>query len=321
VLPARFRQLAWWALATQIGIVVTGAAVRLTGSGLGCTDWPGCRSDRFVPEWGFHHWVEFGNRLLTFVVSAAAGAAAIGAHWRRPRRRSLIGLSWGLVVGIVAQALIGAVLVIFELDPRLTVLHFIVSLLLIADAVLLLHIGSGDGARAGPSLFGRDGPAPGLALLDRALFAALALAVVAVVGSGTVVTGSGPHGGDERADRFGFLLRTVAQVHAATMWVFVAVLVLVAVRVLRPGAAGLESLRPNVIGLLAVTAAQAVLGYLQYAMGVPAGLVALHVLGSALVWSFTVAAVLKAAPWQPERARPVPVHPAGAHARPVLSKG
>ena len=90
VTPTRFRRLAWWALAAQIGIVVTGAAVRLTGSGLGCTDWPGCTEDRLVPAWGFHHWVEFGNRLLTFAVVASALVAVVGARSRTPRRGGLV---------------------------------------------------------------------------------------------------------------------------------------------------------------------------------------------------------------------------------------
>ena len=313
VTPARFRRLAWWALAAQIGIVVTGAAVRLTGSGLGCTDWPGCTEDRLVPEWGFHHWVEFGNRLLTFAVVASALVALVGAWFRRPRRTGPVVLAAVLVGGVVAQALIGAVLVIFELDPRLTVLHFVTSMVLITAAVGLVHRSAEDGGLTGTSLVG----APQVARMPtpvRRLATATAVAAMVVVGTGTVVTGSGPHGGDERADRFGFALTAVTRVHAAAMWVFLALLLATWVVVVRRDGAG-SRLRPNVVVLVALTASQAVLGYVQYALGVPAGLVALHVFGSTLVWSAAVALLLSAragdvagdgpATWQePSRDRP-----------------
>jgi cytochrome c oxidase assembly protein subunit 15 len=292
VSPARFRRLAWWALAAQIGIVVTGAAVRLTGSGLGCTDWPGCSEDRLVPEWGFHHWVEFGNRLLTFAVVGSALVALVGAWYRRPRRAGLVALAGVLVGGVVAQALIGAALVILELDPRLTVLHFVTSMVLITAAVTLVHRSAGDGGLDRPSLVGTTATTrvPDVA---RRLATATGVAAMVVVGTGTVVTGSGPHGGDERADRFGFALTSVTRLHAGAMWVFLGLLLATWAVVGRGGARGVR-LRPNVVTLVALTAGQAVLGYVQYALGVPAGLVALHVFGSTLVWSAAVALVLSA---------------------------
>jgi heme a synthase len=320
--PATYRTIAWWAIAAQVGIVVTGAAVRLTGSGLGCTDWPGCSQDRLVPEWGFHHWVEFGNRLLTFAVTAAAVAAAVGARRRRPYRSDLFGLSLVLVGGVVAQALIGAVLVLLELDPRLTVLHFAVSVVLITAAVALVHRSAADGGLMGRSLVGladHGGTVSVPAGLRRQATALLGLLTV-VVGTGTVVTGSGPHGGDERADRFDLALTTVTRVHAVAMWVFLALLVALALAVLRGGDE--HPLRANVTALLGLTGGQAVVGYLQYALGVPAGLVALHVFGSTLVWSVTVALVLKARDGSgPGTAPVVPGrHDAAPEPRPVLSE-
>jgi len=325
VSPGAFRRIAWWALAAQIGIVVTGAAVRLTGSGLGCTDWPGCTEDRLVPEWGFHHWVEFGNRLLTFAVTAAAVLAVVGALRRVPRRRGLIVLGAVLVGGVVAQALIGAVLVIFELDPRLTVLHFVTSMVLISAGVVLVHRSAADGGLTRPSLVGghldsTGGAGERAGDTVRRLTALLTVAAAAVVGTGTVVTGSGPHGGDERADRFGFALTTIARVHSGAMWLFILVLAAVTVTVLRADGP-VSALRPNVHALLALTAGQGVIGYLQYALGVPAGLVAVHVLGSTLVWAATLALLLRA--WSPSgadtgRAGEV-VHPPGGRSRPVLS--
>ncbi len=160
--PQRFRPIARVALAAQVAIVVTGAAVRLTESGLGCTDWPGCTEDRLVPAWGFHRWVEFGNRLVTFAVVAAALLAVLAARQRTPYRARLAWLSWGLVIGVFAQALVGAVLVLLELDPRLTVLHFALSVLLVADGVALVHWAGEDGnaAQPGPTPDPRPSPPP-----------------------------------------------------------------------------------------------------------------------------------------------------------------
>src|SRR5688572_12185638 len=128
---ASYRKIALAAVAAQIMIVVTGAAVRLTGSGLGCTDWPGCSSDRFVPEWGFHHWVEFGNRLLIILLIASAVVATVAARRLRPARRDLVWLAAALIAGVFAQAIIGAVVVVLDLDPRLTLTHFLLSMVLI----------------------------------------------------------------------------------------------------------------------------------------------------------------------------------------------
>lgn len=327
--PARFRQIAWFALASQIGIVVTGAAVRLTRSGLGCTDWPGCTDDRFVPEWGFHHWVEFGNRLLIIVLAVAAAAAVVGARRRRPYRPGLQSLGWVLAGGIFAQAIIGAVLVKLELDPRLTVLHFVASVVLIVVAVLLVHRSAADGGLRGTSIIGltaeqRPAAWPGSI---RATVAVLAVAVTVVIGTGTVVTGSGPHGGDARADRFGYDLSTVTRLHSGAMWVFLATLLALTALVLRRpaqggrGDAAVAALRPDVYALLALTAAQAVVGYLQYALGVPAGLVALHVFGSAVLWSVAVALVLKVALGTAPAEVPAVVAPADGRRRQVLSTG
>lgn len=329
VSPAAFRRVAWWALAAQIGIVVTGAAVRLTGSGLGCTDWPGCTEDRLVPEWGFHHWVEFGNRLLTFAVIATAAVATVAARRRQPYRGAAFGLSAVLVAGIVVQALIGAVLVVLELDPRLTVLHFATSVVLISAAVALVHVGAHDGGLQGNSIIGvddagdadRHDSVPPLPSAVGRLTTALGIAAGVVVATGTVVTGSGPHGGDERADRFGFALRNVTRLHSGAMWLFLALLVVLMVVVARSPRVH-DLLRPNLTALIGLTVAQGVLGYVQYALGVPAGLVALHVLGSTLVWSAVVALVLKVRALTRAKSAGLHREPSGSggQARPVLSE-
>ncbi|MFN0029407.1 MAG: COX15/CtaA family protein [Acidimicrobiales bacterium] len=296
VTPQRFLPIAWLALATQVGIVVTGAAVRLTQSGLGCTDWPGCTEDRLVPAWGFHRWVEFGNRLVTFAVVAAALLAALASRRRRPYRPGLQWLSWGLVVGVFAQALVGGVLVLLELDPRLTVLHFVLSVVLVADGVALVH-GAGEDRVSAPGTpalpaAALQAPTPDPAWrLMRTLAWVLSAAVVVVMGTGTVVTGSGPHGGDARADRFGFALTAVTRVHTGALWIFVGCLLVTAVVVLRRGELT-GHLRGRVVTLIALVGAQATLGYVQYALGVPAALVALHVAGSMAVFGVTVSFLL-----------------------------
>jgi cytochrome c oxidase assembly protein subunit 15 len=313
---ATYRRIAFAALVAQILIVVTGAAVRLTGSGLGCTDWPGCSSDRFVPEWGFHHWVEFGNRLLIILLIASAVLATVAARRLRPRRRDLVWLAAALIAGVFAQAIIGAVVVVFDLDPRLTLAHFLLSMVLITDAVVLLHRSrpAGELRPGSAAALDADGPRPArnLWLLVRAMVVAGGL----VLATGTVVTGSGPHGGDDRAARLDFALQTVARVHSGAMWVFAATLLAAVVAVTRSGVA--RTARRPLHALVAVTVGQATVGYLQYALGVPAGLVAVHVLGASLMWAFAVAAWLRLRDaLVGEEAR----SPVQAGAVPVLSRG
>jgi len=270
VRPSSFVRVAVVALLAQVLIVLTGSGVRLTGSGLGCTDWPRCFEDRTVPPWGFHHWVEFGNRLLSIAVVATAIAAVVAARWRRPYRRDLLWLSVGLVVGVLAQAVLGGILVLFDLDPRLNMGHFLLSMVLILDGVVLVH-------RAA-----ERGPMGHVDEVVRRLSTLVVAAAAVVVATGSVVTGSGPHAGDDRAARLPFELVSVARVHAVSTWVFAAATLLCAVVAARRGvAAGLRRPMHVLVGLVV---AQGALGYTQYALGVPAGLVSLHILGACLVW-------------------------------------
>ena len=270
VRPSSFVRVAVVALLAQVLIVLTGSGVRLTGSGLGCTDWPRCFEDRTVPPWGFHHWVEFGNRLLSIAVVATAIAAVVAARWRRPYRRDLLWLSVGLVVGVLAQAVLGGILVLFDLDPRLNMGHFLLSMVLILDGVVLVH-------RAA-----ERGPMGHVDEVVRWLSSLVVVTAAVVVATGSVVTGSGPHAGDDRAARLPFELVSVARVHAVSMWVFAAATLLCAVVAARRGVtAGLRRPMHVLVGLVV---AQGTLGYTQYALGVPAGLVSLHILGACLVW-------------------------------------
>jgi cytochrome c oxidase assembly protein subunit 15 len=239
-------------------IVVTGAAVRLTGSGLGCTDWPNCEKGRLVSPLDYHPMIEFGNRMFTGAVVVAVIAAVLGSVRREPRRRDLVWLSWGLVAGVIGQIVLGGITVLFDLNPALVASHFLLSIALVTDAVVLHHRAS-------------DAPiVPGWSRLPTAVLAA-ALAVIAL---GTVVTGTGPHGGDEHAHRFQLVMTDVARVHSVAAWVLVALTVWLALR----------TRHRAVTVLLAVEVAQGAIGYTQYFMGVPALLVAVHVIGALSVW-------------------------------------
>ncbi|QYG91096.1 heme A synthase [Iamia sp. SCSIO 61187] len=283
--PTSYRRITSVALWSLVVIVVTGAGVRLTGSGLGCSSWPGCEPGQFVPhgESSWNPWIEFANRMITGAVSVAVALAVLGSLRRVPRRRDLTLLSWGLVAGVLAQIVLGAVVVRMHVHPITVQGHFLVSAVLVANAVVLHHRASrpdGDDGRP-ERAYALAGPA--VVRLGRATIAMAA----AVMLAGTVVTGTGPHAGDEEAERLEWLsVRGVAMIHSAVTWVFLAVLVALLVRMRREmvGPTGME----RATALLTVVVLQGGLGYLQYATGVPELLVGLHVLGSMLVWAATL---------------------------------
>jgi heme a synthase len=297
--PRAYRRVTLGATLALAAIVVTGAAVRLTGSGLGCTDWPTCEQGQLAPADLAHApaMIEFVNRLFTGVVSVAVILAVLGSLLRSPRRRDLTWLSVGLVVGVVAQVLLGAAVVLFELSPRLVMGHFLLSMLLLWNAVVLHH-------RAGRP----DGPVvpvvPARAVaLTRAVFAAAAV----VVFTGTVVTASGPHAGDEQAARLDLHLPDVARVHGLSVVVLVALTVLTVWLLARERAPERAQLAGRV--LVAVLLAQAGVGYAQWFSGVPALLVGVHIVGAVAVWTSVVRLNLVVSEARPE---PAPAAPAGA---------
>lgn len=280
--PSSYRRITLVALWSLVAIVVTGAAVRLTGSGLGCSTWPGCEPGELVPHGAssYNAWVEFGNRLITGVVSVAVALAVLGSLRREgPRRRDLLWLSWGLVAGVVAQILLGALVVELHVHPIVVQGHFLLSGLLVADAVVLHHRASRpDGPDAGPEPIS---PLMGQAGLRLARLAVAAGAAVMV--AGTLVTGAGPHAGDADAERLSFSVRSVAQVHSGLTWIFLAIVVALVVRMRREMVGATAMDRGS--ALLAVVVLQGGLGYLQYFTGVPELLVGLHVLGAMLMWA------------------------------------
>ncbi len=256
-------------------IVVTGGLVRLTGSGLGCPTWPRCTDDSFVatPELAGHGAVEFGNRLLTFVLTAAAIATVV-VVWRSARRdlRTLALVSF---LGIPAQALLGGITVLTELNPWTVAAHFLVSMVLVAVATTLW-------------LRSRE-PGVGQPLLRRPLellVLGIAGVTAAVLVLGTVVTGAGPHSGDENAaDRMDFDPETVSQLHADVVFLLVgltAALLAALYAVDSPA-----RLRLAARDLLLVQLAQGLVGFVQYFTDLPILLVLLHMLGAVVIAAFT----------------------------------
>lgn len=277
--PDAYRRICGVALVLLAGIVVTGAAVRLTGSGLGCSDWPTCEQDRFVPEAEFHGWIEFGNRLITGLVSVAVIAAVLGSLARRPRRADLVRWSWGLVAGVVGQVVLGGIVVLSHLNPWLVLGHFALSMVLVFNAVVLHHR-AGDHARVATGVAPR--PIPVLT----AMLVGLAMVVMA---TGTLVTGTGPHAGsrDEPVARLPFQVSEVARVHGITVVLTLVVVAALVLAVHRHAPAG-HPLHSAARWLVAVVAAQAAIGWTQYFTGVPALLVGLHVAGATALWMVVV---------------------------------
>ncbi|MFA9444127.1 heme A synthase [Egicoccus sp. AB-alg6-2] len=297
--PAQLRLLRRFALAallTNIGIVFTGGLVRVTGSGLGCPTWPTCDGETIAPRPGSEHatWqtaVEFGNRLLTFVVLAAVIAVFVQVRRTRPHPRSLELLAWALPLGVALQAIVGGITVRMQLSPITVAVHFLLSMVLIALATVLLERVRAIGAPA-------DGPAPPAGV--RVATTALLVVSAAVLVLGTIVTGAGPHAGDPGTPRLGIDIRFAAIAHADAVWLLVGLTVALVAVTWRTGPAGL---RRAVRVLLVLELVQGAIGYTQYALGIPEALVAIHILGATLVWTASVAC------WT--RARPRP-HPAEA---------
>ncbi|MGZ4624911.1 MAG: COX15/CtaA family protein [Kineosporiaceae bacterium] len=280
-------------LVAQIAIVVTGGIVRLTGSGLGCPSWPQCVPGSYTPvvrqAQGWHKDVEFGNRLLTFVVGAAAVAVVVVVTaWvlRTGAPRRLLAFAAIPVLGVVAQAVVGGVTVLTDLAPAAVAAHFLVSMALVAASTMLLL-----------ALTRPQGPATARAEVW-SVTATLAVVATVVLALGTVVTGSGPHSGDAvHPSRFRFDPRSVGWLHADAVWLFVGLVVALAV-VLRLVDAGPVA-RQRVRWLIAVTLLQGAIGYTQYFTGLPAALVAAHMLGASLLTVAVTAVVLAVVgtPW------------------------
>lgn len=274
---ARIRRLAVASLIGQTLLVVTGGAVRLTASGLGCPTWPRCTSDSLVntPAMGIHGFIEFGNRLLTFALAAVAALMLVYLWNLRKERKDLFLLALGLLASIPAQAVIGGVTVLTNLNPWVVGLHFLVSMALVVFATLLVNRAFGRTGRFQASL------AAALPAVLRPVTAAVALFSAVAVMLGVVVTGAGPHAGDADAPRNDLDWDLFSHIHAVPAYLVTAGTLVALVLVIRRHITG--PFRSAVLLLLAVTVLQAVIGFTQYYNGIPALLVAAHMLGAALL--------------------------------------
>ncbi|WP_037883481.1 MULTISPECIES: COX15/CtaA family protein [unclassified Streptomyces] len=273
--PRTVQRAALAALVMSVVIVVTGGAVRLTGSGLGCDTWPKCTDDSLIvtQEQGFHGAIEFGNRMLTYVLSAAVGWAIIASRSAKPWRHSLTKLGWVQFAIVMANAVLGGITVLTGLNPYSVAGHFLLATALITvTTVTWQRTREGDGA-----------PKPRVPGPVRKLSWALLATTLVLIAAGTVVTGSGPHAGDSsEIKRMPFDWDTTAHVHAVAAWV-VCALGIAMWLVLRVVDAPADT-RARARDLLIVLLAQGAIGYVQYATQVPEALVAAHMFGSCLVW-------------------------------------
>jgi cytochrome c oxidase assembly protein subunit 15 len=255
----------------QSALVVTGGAVRLTGSGLGCPTWPECTPGSYTPvpyqaEGQLHAWIEFGNRLLTFALLLSALIAVI--YVLKTGRKDLRSLAAGQVLGILGQGVLGGITVLTDLHPLPVAGHLLLSMLLIAGATSLY-------SRRHEPQMKVSAPTKTLSLVSQ-LHIVVAFVVLIL---GTLVTGSGPHAGDEKTQRFGFDIRSVAILHADAVILIVGITLALLV-----AASVAQSTKKAIYIFFAVTLAQGAIGYTQYFTGIPEILVAAHLAGATIFW-------------------------------------
>ncbi|MDJ0345452.1 COX15/CtaA family protein [Streptomyces sp. H10-C2] len=263
------------ALVMSVIIVVTGGAVRLTGSGLGCPTWPTCNGDSLLgtSAMGIHHTIEVTNRMLTYVLCAAVGWAIVATRSANPRRRSLTRLGWAQFWVVMGNAVWGGLTVLTHLNPYVVSTHFLLSVALITVAVLMWQR-----AREGDTE-----PRPLVGAPVRQLGWVLTGASAALIAAGTIVSGAGPHPGDsDKVHRIPLDWKSLAQLHADLAWVVVALTL--ALWFLLRAVDAPAGPRARTRDLFLVLLAQGVIGYVQYFTHLPEVLVGLHMLGSALIW-------------------------------------
>jgi cytochrome c oxidase assembly protein subunit 15 len=293
--PVLLRRVALASVVANVGIVITGGAVRLTGSGLGCPTWPKCTEESYVPTGalGIHEAIEFGNRTLTFILAVIAIAGFVLALRQRPRRRRVVRLSVLAGLGIPAQAVVGGLTVLSELNPWVVGLHFLASIAVIAFTYAFWR------ATTEPDT-------PTRLVVPRPLWTLtqlVVLASLAVITVGVVTTGSGPHAGDENARRNGLDPESIAQVHAELVFLFIGLVVATGLALRAVGAthaAGRAAL------LLGLGLAEGIVGFVQYFTHLPVILVGLHMAGACVIWLGTLALVWAVRP----RPRPEDDEPA-----------
>ena len=273
--PRAYRRLTLLALLLLGAIIVTGAAVRLSGSGLGCHDWPNCEPRELIGVGNANQRIEQLNRLFTGLVSVGVIAAVLGSRRRVPRRPDLTTLSWLLVAGVVFQAVLGGISVKVKLAPVSVMGHFLASIVLVGIA-LLLHHRAAEPERPSRMVSAVSQPTR---LLARGVF----VLTIWVLVAGTLVTAAGPHGGDAEAKRLSWPIPDAARLHAASVDILLILVVVLAWRLQRERAPRRALTMVSAFRVLGC--AQAALGYIQYFNAIPALLVGFHVAGAVLVFS------------------------------------
>ncbi|MCX4433009.1 MULTISPECIES: COX15/CtaA family protein [Streptomyces] len=300
------RRAALAALVMSVVIVVTGGAVRLTGSGLGCPTWPKCTDDSLTTTsaMGFHGVIEFTNRMLTYVLCAAVGWAIIAARSEKPWRRDLTRLGWAQFWIVMSNAILGGIVVLVGLNPYTVAAHFLLSTALITVATVMwqrTREGSAD-------------PRPLVGKAVQQLVWCLVAAAILLIAVGTVVTGAGPHAGDSsEVERMAVNWETVAKLHAVLAWIVVTLTFALwfVLKAVDAPKGPLDRTRELFLILLG----QGVIGYVQYFTDLPEALVGLHMFGSCLVW-IGVLRVLLSLRERPEAAAQLP----GAAAESALTR-
>ena len=258
----------------MIVIVLSGAAVRLTGSGLGCPDWPTCFKGRITGSWGIHHFIEYGNRVVTLLLICVTIATLVAAIWREVRRQDLIILSGMLIAGVVADAILGAFVVYSKLNPWLVSLHMLLSLSMVVISAVLYHRSKyvyGGNARS-------DVRDRHFLLIARLLW----IPFVVLLITGTMTTGSGPHAGSSQgqlvARRLPFAFSSAAWVHSLAAVLFIGLITGLLFAIWTKDAP--SALRLGVRRLVVISLVQAAIGVTQYLTHVPPLLVELHIVGA-----------------------------------------
>jgi heme a synthase len=283
--PRALRWATTAALLVSIVIVFTGGLVRVTGSGLGCPTWPTCDGSSIAstPELGIHGVIEFGNRMLTGLVIVAVGWAIIAARLQRPRERWITRLAWSQFWLVVANAIAGGITVLVGLNPWVVALHFVLAIALIATTTLTWHR-----VRESAELSSEPSTQRGAART-------LAVGTLTLILVGTLVTGTGPHSGDSKdVPRMAFQWESVTWVHGVLGALVLALAAIILVR--SRGGAREALVRRRTIAFLVAVVVQGLIGVIQALAGLPEYLVAVHVLGSALVWVGALRVLLDADP-------------------------
>jgi cytochrome c oxidase assembly protein subunit 15 len=270
--PATVRKVALLSVVVYALLMVSGGAVRLTGSGLGCPDWPSCYQHHITAVSTFHPIIEFGNRLVTVAVTVLSGAALVVTLRRDPFPRDLALLGGGLVAGVVAQVVLGGLVVLFTLNPYLVALHFLLGLVVLADAVVFYHRSVTDPTPAEVLV------TPTMRNLARLQLAALGLVTLL----GTMVTGSGPHAGGPGAKRIDIAFRSMAEAHSAMALFLIGLTLAAQFAFFQAGVPEVVQKRGR--WLIEMLALQGMLGYLQYTLHDNPIVVECHLAGVTSLW-------------------------------------